>query len=52
MGVIARHVGFHYPVRYKNTERHWSRSSFRRVRRVRAPTFDIGDDTSAADPRA
>ncbi len=24
----------------------------RRVRRVRAPTFDIGDDTSAADPRA
>jgi tetratricopeptide (TPR) repeat protein len=28
MAYTARHIGFHCPVAYKKTERHWSRSSF------------------------
>jgi hypothetical protein len=29
MGFTARNIGIHCPVRYKKTERHWSRSTFR-----------------------
>ena len=28
MGFTMRHIGFHCPVRYKKTVRHWSRSTF------------------------
>jgi len=30
LGEAQRHVGFHCPVRYKGTERHWSRSATRK----------------------
>jgi mannosyltransferase OCH1-like enzyme len=36
-GVIARYVGSHNPLRYKKTERHWGRFSFRRKKRQGAP---------------
>jgi tetratricopeptide (TPR) repeat protein len=33
LGELQRVVGIHCPVRYKSTDRHWSRSAFGRVRR-------------------
>jgi tetratricopeptide (TPR) repeat protein len=32
-GYLTRYIGLHYPLRYKTTERHWGRSSFRRTKR-------------------
>jgi mannosyltransferase OCH1-like enzyme/Tfp pilus assembly protein PilF len=34
VGTVARHVGFHCPVLYKKTLRHWSRTSFVRNKRL------------------
>jgi tetratricopeptide (TPR) repeat protein len=33
LGEIQRVIGIHCPVRYKSTHRHWSRSSFGRIKR-------------------
>jgi hypothetical protein len=40
LGFIARHIGFHCPVLYKKTTRHWSRTSFGRGKQLDLKKLD------------
>jgi mannosyltransferase OCH1-like enzyme len=42
MAFTAKRIGFHCPVSYKRTQRHWSRSSFRRRRSAPLNEVDSG----------